>query len=149
MTLINKYASIGYRIVSIRNAFHLTQAKFAVSLGISRPALSAIESGITKPSLPILFVIEFKYNYRHEWILTGDGEIYVDQLSLLVRDSQVVYKTSNRVLNIWIDRLIRIFEEGDEKKIEAIKSSIRALDPSAKKQDLPKKEDASIDKKAM
>lgn len=147
MTLINKYASVGYRIVSIRNSFHLTQAKFAESIGISRPALSAIESGITKPSMPILFVIEFKYNYRHEWILTGDGEIYTDPLK--VKEPQAFYKTSDRVLNLWIDILIRIFEEGDKSKIEALKAQLRALDPSAKKQILQKKEGRSIDKKAM
>jgi transcriptional regulator with XRE-family HTH domain len=133
MTSINKYLSIGSRIVSIRNAFHMTQAKFAATLGISRPALSAIESGITKPSFPILFVIEFKYNYRHEWILTGDGEIYADQLK--VKEQITGYETSNRVLIGWIKKLIRIFEEGDEKKIEAVKSALRALDPGVKDKD--------------
>lgn len=134
MTLINKYASVGYRIVSIRNSFHLTQAKFAESIGISRPALSAIESGITKPSMPILFVIEFKYNYRHEWILTGDGEIYADPLK--VKEPISGYETSNRVLIAWIKKLVRIFEEGDEKKIDAIKSSLRALDPGIKDKEI-------------
>lgn len=92
MTLIPKYLSIGSRIVSIRTITHLTQSKFAESLGISRPALSAIESGITKPSMPILYVIEFKYNYRHEWVLSGDGEMYKDSLAasaiLSVTDSK-------------------------------------------------------------
>ncbi|KUG22488.1 hypothetical protein ASZ90_007732 [hydrocarbon metagenome] len=116
----------------------MKQAKFAESIGISRPALSAIETGVTKPSFPILYVIEAKYGYRHEWILTGDGEWYVNPLSASIRESQAPYKTSDKVLNFWIDRLIRILEEGDEKKIEAIKAAIRALDPGNKKDDLSK-----------
>ena len=144
---MQKYLSIGNRIAYIRSRSHLIQTKFAQSIGISPSFLSELENGITKPSMPILFTIEYKYNYRHEWVLTGDGETYLDPLQ--VRESITGYETSSRVLTVWINRLIRIFEEGDEKKIEAIKASLRALDPLAKKQKLPKKEDVSIDKKAM
>lgn len=132
---MSKYLTIGYRIAFILSKSHLKQAKFAETIGISSSFFSELKNGITKPSMPILLAIEYRFGFRHEWILTGDGEMYVDPLSTLVKDSQVVYKSSNRVLNVWIDRLIRIFEEGDEKKIEAIKSSIRALDPGVKDKD--------------
>jgi transcriptional regulator with XRE-family HTH domain len=129
---MSKYLTIGYRIASIQSKSHLKQAKFAETIGISSSFFSELKNGITKPSMPILLAIEYKYGYRWEWVLTGDGEMIKDPLSTQNREPQAAYKTSDRVLNIWIDRLIRIFEEGDEKKIEAIKSSIRALDPGIK-----------------
>lgn len=147
MTSIPKYLSIGNRITSIRNIANLKQAQFAKSLGISRPALSAIETGHTKPSMPILYVLEFKYNYRHEWVLTGDGEMYNDPL--LVKDTTPEYRTSNRALMAWTSKLIRIFDEGDDKKIEAIKAALRALDPVTKNQDLLKQDAGSMDEKEM
>lgn len=144
---MHKYFSIGNRIAYIRSCSHFNQTKFSDSIGISRSFLSELESGITKPSMPILLAIEYKYGYLLEWILTGDGEKIKDPLQ--VREPQAFYKTSDRVLNLWIDILIRIFEEGDKSKIEALKAQLRALDPSAKKQILQKKEGRSIDKKAM
>jgi len=144
---MHKYFSIGNRIAYIRSWSHFNQTKFSNSIGISRSFLSELESGITKPSMPILLAIEYKYGYLWEWILTGDGEMIKDPLQ--TREPQAIYKTSDRVLNIWTDILIRIFEEGDKSKIEALKAQLRALDPAVKKEKLPKKEERSIGKKAM
>lgn len=146
---MSKYLTIGYRIASIMSKSHLTQAKFAETIGISSSFFSELKNGITKPSMPILLSIEYKYGYRWEWILTGDGEMIKDPSSTQIRESQPVYKTSNRVLLYWYDMVVRIFEEGDKSKIEALKAQLRALDPSSKKQDLQKKEERSIGKKAI
>jgi hypothetical protein len=99
--------------------------------------------------MPVLLAIEYKYGYLWEWILTGDGEMIKDPLARSVIMPMSGYETSDRVLLFWFDIVIRIFEEGDKSKIEALKAQLRALDPSTKKQDLQKKEAKSIDKKAM
>ena len=148
-TLIPKYLSIGNRITQIRNKKGLSQLRFSQIIGISRSFLSELEGGITKPSMPILYTIEYKFSFRHEWIVTGDEPIFVDDLNPPLIMPLTGYETSNSTLVIWINRLIRIFEEGDNFKIEALKAQLRALDPLAKKQDLQKKEEKSTDKKAM
>lgn len=56
---------------------NLTQFKFAKAIGISPSFLSELESGKTKPSLPIVYTIEYKFGYRTEWIFTGDGDMYL------------------------------------------------------------------------
>jgi transcriptional regulator with XRE-family HTH domain len=135
MTSIPKYLTIGNRIEQIRHKKGLSQAKFAKTIGISRPALSAIENGLTKPSMPILNTIEYKYGFRLEWILTGDEPIYVDPLSQPSVMPLTGRETSDRQLMFWISMITRIFEEGDKVKIEAIKAQLRALDPSTKKEE--------------
>jgi transcriptional regulator with XRE-family HTH domain len=146
MTSIPKYLSIGSRIASIRSIKNLTQAKFAKEIGISRPSLSVIESGQTKPSMPILLAIEYKYSVKYEWIMTGDGPMYVTG-SYGLNDITPVSASekSNRAFLYWSGFLKRIFEEGDQTKIEAIKGSLRALDPKKALQ----KEDCNTEKKAM
>lgn len=133
MTFIPKYLSIGNRIAQIRNKKGLSQLKFAQIIGISRPALSAIENGQTKPSMPILYTIEYKFSFRYEWILTGDEPIFVDDLNPPELMPLTGYETSDRILVAWINRLIRIFEEGNKQDIEAIKAALRAFDPLEKK----------------
>ncbi len=130
VTKIPKFLSIGNRITQIRNKNNLSQLRFSQIIGISRSFLSELEGGITKPSIPILLAIEYRFGFKHEWIITGDGEIYTNPLS--VREPMGGYETSNRAFLYWSAFLKRIFEEGDEKKIEAIKSSLRALDPGVK-----------------
>jgi len=149
-TFIPKYLSIGNRIGQIRNKKGLSQLRFAQIIGISRSFLSELEGGITKPSMPILLAIEYKFDVSYEWIMTGDGSM--DRpgsygLNSIMPVSEA--EKSNRAFLYWSGFLKRIFNAGNKQDIEAIKASLRALDPSAKKQDLPKKEDASIDKKAM
>lgn len=95
--------------------------------------MSELENGVTKPSLPILYVIEWKFGYRHEWILTGDEPIYRDSAAQTVFLPIAGYETSDKILVAWIERLIRIFDEGDKVKIEAIKAQLRAFDPLTKK----------------
>jgi len=139
MTSLPKYYLIGNRITQIRNMKGLSQAKFANSIGISRPSLSAIENGLTKPSMPILYTIEYKYGFRNEWILTGDEPLYLDPLALHHTLPLTGYETSNKVLMFWINKLVQIFEEGNKEKIEAIKAQLRALALERKEKEKDKK----------
>lgn len=138
---------IGERIKFIRKAIHLTQIIFAEELGVDQTYISALEKSKNIPSEQLILSICRAFSVNYNWLKNGDGEIYSNPLQ--VREVQASYKTSDRILKSWIDRLVRIFEEGDEKKIEAIKASLRALDPATQKQDLQKKEGQSIGKKAM
>lgn len=134
MSKLPKYATIGTRIRHIRAKLGLSQTKFAQNIGIAQRTLSDIEKGITKPSGPILLAIEYVYRFRKEWILYGEEPVYVDELNPPPIIPLTGTYASQRQLMYWINKLIRIFEEGDKGKIEAIKAQLRALDPLEKKQ---------------
>ncbi len=133
---MKRHLLIGKRIASIRSMLRLTQTKFAASIGISRSFLSELESGKTKPGMPILLAIEYKFGYRHEWIEVGEEPIHVYN-SPVQRPIDITplseHEVSNRVLFFWTAVFNRIFEEGDKKKIDLLKAQLRALDPGMKK----------------
>lgn len=79
-SIMNKYATTGYRVAQIRANEGITQAELSKKIGISRPALSAIENGITKISIPIAYTIEHLFGYNYLWILTGDGVMKPDNV---------------------------------------------------------------------
>ena len=141
--------TIADRIKFLRKSLRMNQFDFAKELGLKQGSISKIEKSKNNPTERLLLGICRAFGVNYDWLTKGVGEYYSDPSTTQIRESQAAYKTSDRVLNLWIDILIRIFEEGDKSKIEALKAQLRALDPSAKKQNLPKKEDASIDKKAM
>lgn len=148
-TLIPKYLSIGNRIGQIRNKKGLSQLRFAKIIGISRSFLSELEGGITKPSMPILLAIEYKFDVSHEWIMTGDEPMYrpgaygLNSIMPISEDERL-----DRAFLYWSGFLKRILKGGDKQDIEAIKASLRAFDPLEKKKLLqPDEEDTK--KKAM
>jgi phage repressor protein C with HTH and peptisase S24 domain len=75
MTSLPKYAPMGRRVAQIRATEGMKQGEFAKKIGISRPALSAIENGITRISVPLAYAISYLFGYNHVWILTGDGNM--------------------------------------------------------------------------
>jgi len=146
MTILPKYYSIGNRISQIRDKYGLSQKKFADIIGISRSFLSELEAGITKPSMPILLAIEYKYKYRLEWIITGDGSPNVydaDKLPILpVIGKEIFDKTTI----IWIKRLINILQGNDTQKSKLIKEILK--DESSTKHTLKENLKTTITKQA-
>lgn len=135
MEKIPKYLSIGWRIRGIRSEKGLKQTQFAKALGLSQSVYSSLENGLTKPSMPILLAMEYVFSVRKEWILTGDGPMYRELEGLGTPISITPVDTdSDRHRKMWINKLNRIFDEGDKTKIDAIKAQLRAFDPGVKKQ---------------
>lgn len=67
--------SPGKRLVLFREGISLTQEAFAMSLGISRAAVSHIEGDARKPSKDILLRISDVYGVSADWLLNGHGEM--------------------------------------------------------------------------
>lgn len=130
MEKIPKYLSIGWRLRGIRNEKNMKQIPFAKAIGLSQAVYSGLENGFTKPAIPILLAMEYIYGVRKEWILSGEEPMYrtLDGLgtpiSIMPSDGD-----SDRHQKLWINKLKRIFDEGDKTKIDAIKAQLRALDP--------------------
>lgn len=70
--------TINERIKFLRNDLKLTAAKFAEPIGISRPSVTQIETGVNAPSDRTIKLICMTYNVNEEWLRNGTGNIYVE-----------------------------------------------------------------------
>lgn len=71
---------IGERIRKVRNNFGLPQLDFCKSLNVSKPTLSDVENGKSKPSFDILFGLSSQFNVNLDFILYGIGPMFHDEL---------------------------------------------------------------------
>ena len=65
------------RVREVRLENKLTMEKFGEHLGITKSAISLIESGRTSVTLTIRRFISREFHVREEWLETGRGEKYV------------------------------------------------------------------------
>ena len=68
---------IGARMKEVRTSLGLSQSAFAAALGISRSALSKLESGENTPSERTLLLVSRVYGVNDEWLRTGSGEMFL------------------------------------------------------------------------
>lgn len=65
------------RFKEIRKALELSQEKFGERLGVTKTAISKIESGTNNPTDTIIKLLCNEYNVNEEWLLNGDGEMFL------------------------------------------------------------------------
>ncbi len=89
--------SIGQRIKKVRELQHLTQQDFGNKIGVTKQAVANIENERCNPSITILCEFVVKLNINANWLLTGNGDIFIvkeaqqdEQLEKLV--AQIVDK---------------------------------------------------------
>lgn len=79
-TSVDLPTNLGLRIKAVRQYYSERQAEFAERIGVSRSYLSEVENGKSKPSIEMIVGIAKKCpEVRHEWLLTGLGEMSPDQ----------------------------------------------------------------------
>ena len=66
------------RILTIRKKIGCTQADFAKELGLTKNYISLIETGKRAPASSTIKTICKTYNVNEDWLLTGEGEMFVD-----------------------------------------------------------------------
>jgi transcriptional regulator with XRE-family HTH domain len=69
--------NIGKRIKSIRKLLNKSQEQFASDLSISKQAVSNIENSKSMPSISLLSKLLVDLNVNINYILSGEGEIFV------------------------------------------------------------------------
>jgi transcriptional regulator with XRE-family HTH domain len=74
--------TFGYRLRQIRQHLRLKQKEFAEGLGISSPSLSEIENGKYKPGHDFLYNIVKAYDVNLYYLLFGEGEMFLEPLSV-------------------------------------------------------------------
>lgn len=65
------------RIKQIRQYFNISQEEFGRKIGVTRSAISYLESGRSNLTERMLFTICMTFDIRKEWIQTGQGEMFV------------------------------------------------------------------------
>lgn len=69
--------TIGERIRQIRRQIGLSQAEFGKRIGVSDPAISMAERGITNASDQTILSICREFGVNETWLRTGEGEMRV------------------------------------------------------------------------
>lgn len=83
--------SIGERIREIRNANKLTMEQFGARIGVTKGAISSIESGKSKPSEQTTLFICQEFGANREWLLTGNGEMLLPTEDRLIAEMAEIY----------------------------------------------------------
>jgi len=71
---------IGTRLKQARETLGVTQTEIAKTLDIESNFLSNIERGQKEPSKKLLSVLITKYKINSNWLLTGEGEMFVSSV---------------------------------------------------------------------
>ena len=132
---------IGKRIKQLRKALKLTQGTFAGHINRSPSMIYKIEKGEVELSPLISRAICQAFKIMKEWLYTGEGPMFqpedvtrgagVADLADLVKERDQAY-AAVKALELRENlryRFERILEEGDPRKIEAIRALVEALIP--------------------
>jgi len=69
----------GIRLQKLIKVLNLKQASFAQTLGMTQPNISRMVSGESRISVEVLNrIIDTYKNVNLHWLLTGDGDIFMD-----------------------------------------------------------------------
>jgi len=100
---------IGNRLVEMRQAFGITQAKLAQSLGMHVNAVSRIERGVVRLTDKNIKLICAIYPVNEKWLLTGKGEMITEDR--LDRELTEKYRRLSSNMQELVDRVIDLLLE--------------------------------------
>ena len=66
------------RIKELRNILGLSGEKFGKNIGVTRTAISLLETGKNNPTDQMIKSICLAYNVNEDWLRTGQGEMFID-----------------------------------------------------------------------
>ena len=79
-----KNLSIGERIILLRETLKLKQKRLAEEIGMSKTTIWRAETNESKPSKGLLRALLINYGANPNWILTGEGEMFVGSKEYIV-----------------------------------------------------------------
>ena len=105
------------RIIALRHALNLSQREFGERIGLTRAAIASYEYGTANPTGIALTAIEKEYGVRHEWLTTGEGEMFEPgrQENKMVRAMMETYE-NDRTFRTMVNIYLRL-RERDRKAI--------------------------------
>lgn len=93
------------RIKTLRRTLSLSQEAFGAKLGISRSVVNNLERNITKLKQPLFSLICTTYNVNPDWLINGDGEMFVAHQTITTNSLKKEYELSDieyQILNKYL-----------------------------------------------
>ena len=88
---------IGKHIYSRRRALGMTQAELAAELGVTPQFVSALEKGVSSPSLPVLVKLAARLGTTTDFLLSGYDRPPLD-ITAVIRADKTLTPTAKRAL---------------------------------------------------
>lgn len=98
-----KYNDITKRFKQIRKDNNLTQKEMAAIIGLSAPAVSAIEQGLYTPNFDVMRIIKKKFKVDYEFLIDGEHSNEIKNL----RQENAKLKEELARLTKVVDRLVK------------------------------------------
>ena len=121
------------RVKEIRKALGLTMEKFGESLGVSKAAISRIESGENGVTQQMEMLICSKYDINETWLRTGEGEMKAEQPEDEIDAVIKKYDLSEEV-RVMLEQFVKLRSDHQEiiaDYIESVAASLRGDTPAA------------------
>ena len=103
------------RLKELRKELHLTQQKFADSLGVKQNTIAQYEMGRNDPSDAVIISICREFNVSEEWLRNGTGEMFIP----MTRDEEIatfIGSIQADVDDTFKKRLISVLAKLDEEE---------------------------------
>nr|DAT55793.1 MAG TPA: helix-turn-helix domain protein [Caudoviricetes sp.] len=118
------------RIKKLRKTLDLTMEDFGKRVGVTRTAISNIESGNRNVTEQMFKLVCREFNVNEEWLRTGDGEMFValpieDEVAAYVEDL-LADDGENELYNI-IKAIMRTYNELSPKSQEVLRDASAKL----------------------
>lgn len=111
------------RIKELRKALGLSGEKFGEPLGVTRTAVSLIETGKNAVTEQMIKLLCLTYNVNEDWLRTGNGEMFNKTKSSFLDDLQKQFSLSDLQVNI-VKSYLEL-NESDRKSIDKFIASCR------------------------
>lgn len=103
MPLRKRYTDITKRFKQIRKDNNLTQKEMAELIGLSAPAVSAIEQGLYTPNFDVMRIIKKKFKIDYEFLIDGEDNKEIKNL----RQENAKLKEELARLTKVVDKLVK------------------------------------------
>jgi transcriptional regulator with XRE-family HTH domain len=71
----NYLRDINKRIARLRDREGMTQLEFGEILAVSQQYVGALESGLRRPGLALIFMMAAKFEVTEDWLKNGEGKM--------------------------------------------------------------------------
>lgn len=126
------------RIKEVRTDQRMTQAEFGDLIGTGRQAIAFYEGGYRKPHGAAIAMICERFHVNKEWLLTGNGEKYIQKESAPIGREQEVAEIVTSIMTGANDdfrlRLIKAITKLTPEQLEYVKDVVVSLAEAAKKE---------------
>ena len=119
------------RIFKVQEFYSLTQIVFAEKTNISQSFLSEIKSKRSGPSVKLIIGIANAFpEINLRWLLTGEGEMFINKISNRVAEPRAIYGQSTAELEEIVKKIVRMPKAKRQGLITILRGLIELINAS-------------------